>query len=66
MIHLELRQCNLRYKARLVKYRTYKEKIMSNRKWDKKEGGGIKVKIKRTSSTDSRQASNNSNGSKGS
>ena len=26
----------------------------------------IKVKIKRTSSTDSRQASNNSNGSKGS
>ena len=28
-------------------------------------GGGIKVKIKRTSSTDSRQATNNSNGSKG-
>jgi len=28
-------------------------------------GGGIKVKIKRTSSTDSRQATNNSNGNKG-
>ena len=28
-------------------------------------GGGIKVKIKRTSSTDSRHASNNSNGNKG-
>ena len=37
MIHLELRQCNLRYKAGLAKYHTYKEKIMSNRKWDKKE-----------------------------